>query len=208
MSADVIASTSDPGPDEPLASRTAEPPRVSEAHAQRIAELFQDEYTNVVHFVAARTGSWPEARDIAAEAFAQILQKPDPETVSFLRAYVYRSARNIAINRAKLGAVRKRIIGIARHQFASTSPSPEPGLIDEQRLQVLQRAMEGMRPSRRMVLRLRMWEELSFAVILARFAAEGLVVNERTLHRWYGDALEELRSAIRVAEDLQGEGVK
>lgn len=208
MSADVVASTSDSGSDEPLASRTAEPPRVSEAHAQRIAELFQDEYTNVVHFVAARTGSWPEARDIAAEAFAQILQKPDPETVSFLRAYVYRSARNIATNRAKLGAVRKRIIGISRHEFASTSPSPEPGLIDEQRLQVLQRAMELMRPSRRMVLKLRMWEELPFADILARFAAEGLVVNERTLHRWYGDALEELRSAIRVAEDLQGEGVK
>lgn len=208
MSADSVASTSESGSDKPLASPAADPPLVSEAHAQRITQLFQDEYANVVNFIAARTGSWPEARDIAAEAFAKILQKPDPESVSFLRAYVYRSARNIATNRATLGAVRKRIIGIARHEFTTTSPSPEPGLIAQQRLQILQRAIERMRPSRKMVLRLRMWEELPFAEILHRFAAEGLMVNERTLHRWYGDALEELRRAIRAAEDPQGEEVK
>jgi RNA polymerase sigma factor (sigma-70 family) len=208
MTADSVASTPETGSDEQLSSRAAEPARVSEAHAKQIAQLFQDEYANVVHFIAARAASWPEARDIAAEAFAQILQKPDPETVSFLRAYVYRAARNIAINRAMLGAARRRIIGIARHEFTSTSPSPEPALIKQQRLQVLGRAMEGMKPSRRMLLKLRMWEELSFADILARFAAEGLVVNERTLYRWYGDALEELRTAIEAAEDLKGEGVK
>jgi RNA polymerase sigma-70 factor (ECF subfamily) len=206
MSRDFLASSSDEsGAGEPRGSRAPEPPGVNEAHAERIARLFQAEYTNVVSYIAARIGSWPEARDIVAEAFAEILRKPDPETVSFLRAYIYQAARNIASNRARLGAGRKRILGIARHEFTSTTPSPEPALIKEEQLHILERALKGMRPSRRMLLRLRMWEELSFSEILAKFAAEGVVVKERTLFRWYADALEELRTAIEAAEDVNQE---
>jgi len=40
-----------------------------------------------------------------------------------------------------------------------------------------------------------------------RFAADGVAVNERTLLRWYADALKELRQAIVAAEDLGEYGV-
>lgn len=202
MSRDSLASSSDEsGAGEPTDSQAPEPRRLNEVQGERIARLFEAEYTNVVSYIAARIGSWPEARDIVAEAFAEILRKPNPETVSFLRAYIYQAARNIASNRARLGAGRKRILGIARHEFTSTTPSPEPDLIKEQQLQILERVLDGMRPSRKMLLKLRMWDELSFSDILAKFAAEGVVVKERTLFRWYADALEELRTAIEAAED-------
>jgi len=51
-----------------------------------------------------------------------------------------------------------------------------------------------------------MWEELPYAEIESRFAAEGILVNERTLNRWYAEALRELRRAIQAAEELQEEG--
>ena len=89
-----------------------------------------------------------------------------------------------------------------RHEFASTTPSPEPQFAHEQRIKVLSEAIETLRPTRRMVLRLRMWEELPYTEIESRFAADGVSVNERTLLRWYADALKELRQAILAAEDF------
>lgn len=73
--------------------------------------------------------------------------------------------------------------------------------MQQQRIKVLSEAIETLRPTRKMVLKLRMWDELPYAEIESRFAADGVVVNERTLLRWYADALKELRRAIVAAED-------
>jgi RNA polymerase sigma factor (sigma-70 family) len=173
-----------------------------DAHTQRIAELFKEEYPKLVHYMVARTGSWPEARDVAAQAFAQVLEMRAPDTISFLKAYVYRVARNLATDRARAGAIRTRINKIVKHEFASTTPSPEPLFAHEQRVKVLSDAIETLRPTRKMVLRLRVWDELPYAEIESRFAADGVSVNERTLLRWYADALKELRQAILAAEEL------
>jgi RNA polymerase sigma factor (sigma-70 family) len=205
MSTNPVVSESESGSDQSGGPAVAASPALGEPHCQRIAELFRDEYSKLVHYLVASTGSWAEARDIASQAFAQVLEMRDPDTVSFLKAYVYRAARNLATNRAKLGAIRGRINQIVRHEFTSISPSPEPLFMHQQRLEVLQRALEGLRPTRRMVLKWRMWEELPYAEIESRFAAEGLAVNERTLNRWYAEGLKELRQAIREAEEPQRE---
>jgi RNA polymerase sigma-70 factor (ECF subfamily) len=183
----------------PGMSRQAAP---RDAHAQKMAELFREEYPKLVHYMVARTGSWPEARDVAAQAFAQVLEMRAPDTISFLKAYVYRVARNLATDRARAGAIRTRINKIVRHEFASTTPSPEPQFAHEQRIKVLSDAIETLRPTRKMVLRLRVWDELPYTEIESRFAADGVSVNERTLLRWYADALNELRQAIVAAEEL------
>jgi RNA polymerase sigma-70 factor (ECF subfamily) len=174
-------------------------------HTQRVAALFRDEYPKLVHYMVSKTGSWPEARDVAAQAFAQVLEMRAPDTISFLKAYVYRAARNLATDRARAGAIRTRLNRIVRHEFASTTPSPEPQLMQQQRLKVLGAAIESLRPTRKMVLRWRMWDELPYAEIESRFAAEGVSVNERTLLRWYAEALRDLRHAILAAEELNEE---
>jgi RNA polymerase sigma factor (sigma-70 family) len=200
MNLDPVALESDATPEETAGPRGAPAPG-REAHTQRIAELFKDEYPKLVHYMVSRTGNWPEARDVAAQAFAQVLEMRAPDTVSFLKAYVYRAARNLATDRARAGAIRTRINRIVKHEFASTTPSPEPLFMQQQRVKVLAAAIEKLRPTRKMILKLRMWDELPYADIEARFAADGVVVNERTLLRWYAEALKELREAILAAED-------
>jgi RNA polymerase sigma factor (sigma-70 family) len=172
-------------------------------HTQRIAELFREEYPKLVHYMVARTGSWSEARDVAAQAFAQVLEMKTPDAINFLKAYVYRAARNLATDRARAGAIRTRINKIVRHEIPTTCPSPEPFFMQQQRIKVLSEAIESLRPTRKMVLKLRMWDELPYTEIESRFAADGVVVNERTLLRWYADALKELRRAIVAAEDVE-----
>jgi RNA polymerase sigma factor (sigma-70 family) len=206
MNLDPVAFEPDSVSEESTFPGTTKKSSLRDAHTQRIAELFRDEYPKLVHYMVARTGSWPEARDVAAQAFAQVLEMRAPDTVSFLKAYVYRVARNLATDRARAGAIRTRINKIVKHEFASTTPSPEPQFAHEQRVKVLSDAIETLRPTRKMVLRLRVWDELPYAEIESRFAADGVPVNERTLLRWYADALKELRQAILTAEDDEALG--
>jgi RNA polymerase sigma factor (sigma-70 family) len=202
MNLDPVAFEPDSTSEESTFPGTTTKSSLRDAHTQRIAELFREEYPKLVHYMVARTGSWPEARDVAAQAFAQVLEMRAPDTISFLKAYVYRVARNLATDRARAGAIRTRINKIVKHEFATTTPSPEPLFAHEQRVKVLSDAIEMLRPTRKMVLRLRVWDELPYAEIESRFAADGVSVNERTLLRWYADALKELRQAILAAEEL------
>jgi RNA polymerase sigma factor (sigma-70 family) len=203
MNLDPAAVESDSEPDDtPRPATTAPPSSASKLHhTQKIAELFRDEYGKLVHYMVSKTGSWPEARDVAAQAFAQVLEARTPESISFLKAYIYRAARNLATDRARSGAIRTRINRIVRHEFPSTTPSPEPQFMQQERIKVLGAAIESLRPTRKMVLRWRMWDELPYAEIETRFAAEGVSVNERTLLRWYAEALKDLRNAILAAEE-------
>ena len=179
----------------------AEQAGVDKAHADRTAQLFADEYAKLVHFMVARTGSWTEARDVASQAFAQVLEVNDPQAVSFLKGYVYRAARNLWTDRVKIGAIRRRIDQVANYESVTTSPSPEPLLIGQQQAQVLRRAIEGLRPSRKMVLIWRIWDELTYRQIAERLAEEGLVVDERTVSNWFADALKVLGETVRGVAD-------
>ena len=205
MNLDSALETDSESDESPPPRTKAVPAYNTGTHTQRLAALFRDEYPKLVHYMVSKTGSWPEARDVAAQAFAQVLEMRSPENVSFLKAYVYRAARNLATDRARAGAIRTRLNRIVRHEFASTTPSPEPQLMQQQRLKILGTAIETLRPTRKMVLRWRMWDELPYAEIESRFAAEGVSVNERTLLRWYAEALRDLRQAILAAEELNQE---
>lgn len=178
---------------------------VDKGHADRVAKLFQAEYDRLVHYMFARTGSIAEAHDVASQAFTKILEIKNPRTVSFLKAYVYSAARNIWLDRVKLGAIHRRIDQTPGYDWDATSPSPEPLLIDGQRAQLLNRAIEGLKPRLKTVLVLRIWDELTYREIASRLAKEGVVVDERTVSNWFKDAFENLSIAVQgMAEDLKG----
>ena len=207
MSTDPVSFTVESDQSDDVSAREQAP--VETAHADRIAKLFEAEYTRLVHYMFARTGSLSEAHDVASQAFAQILEMNNPQTVSFLKAYVYSAARNIWIDRCKLGAIHRRIDPIACYEWETTSPSPEPLLIDGQRARVLRKAIEGLKPRLQMVLILRIWDDLTYREIASRLAKEGVVVDERTISNWFKDALEELGMTVQgMAEDLRREGAE
>ena len=205
MSSDGPTTTSGFRSDQPGTAHDVAPTRSGEAYAQRIAELFRQDHDKVVHYLVARCGSWAEARDIAAQAFKQMLEVDDPSAITHLKAYVYKVARNIATDRAKVGAIRRRLNKIVAHEIPRTSPSPEPQICEQERLHALHRVVEQLPPRCRMALILRIWEELPYAEILNRFATMGVIVNERTLRRWVEYALVHCRGKMLRAEESGGE---
>lgn len=181
-------------------SEGAIPLSVGSRDGEPIADLFKQYHGKLVKSLVARTGSWEEARDIASQAFAEVLAQRSG-TVSFLGPYLYRTARNIAINRLAHEAMRQRKTPIVGYN-PEEPPSPEPVWAEREQLVVLQRAVEELAPRLRMAFVLRIWDELPYEEIAARFAAMGIKLNIRTLQRYVAQAFDHCREAVLSAEGL------
>jgi len=66
-----------------------------------LAKLFESHNQALVRYLAAILGSPDDAGEVAQEAYARLLRLDCSETVSHLRAYLFRTARNIAIDRLR-----------------------------------------------------------------------------------------------------------
>lgn len=77
----------------------AEPPDGS--RAELIAGLFREHNDSLVRFLTNRLRSAQEAKEVAQEAYVRVLSLDTPGAVSFLRAFLFKTAANIAIDRIR-----------------------------------------------------------------------------------------------------------
>lgn len=89
------APASDPQP------AALDPAGATEEHAQTVSRLFRDHNQALVQFLRTRLNSEQEARDVAQEAYVRMLELQRPMAVSFLRAYLFKTAANLAVDRAR-----------------------------------------------------------------------------------------------------------
>jgi RNA polymerase sigma-70 factor (ECF subfamily) len=174
--------------------------RASAAHAEKMADLFRRHNSSLVGFLVARVGSVQEARDIAQQAYAELLALDRPDTISHLSAYLYRTATNLATNRLTQRSQRQRLEPIAFFEATVESPSPEPLWVARERLELIRNAIACLPAKCRMAFVLRIYDELKYADIAARMSEAGIKVDVRTVKRYVAYALERCQHAIQVAE--------
>jgi RNA polymerase sigma factor (sigma-70 family) len=73
-----------------------------------VAELFREHNRVLVGYLRSRLGSLQEAKEIAQEAYVRLLQLHEPGTPGLLRAYLFKTASNLAIDRLRHRRVRQR----------------------------------------------------------------------------------------------------
>lgn len=61
-----------------------------------VEALFRQHNKTLVRFLAARLSSDAEAKEVAQEAYVRLLQLDQPHAIGFLRAYLFKTANNIA----------------------------------------------------------------------------------------------------------------
>jgi RNA polymerase sigma factor (sigma-70 family) len=71
------------------------------SRAELIAGLFREHNQSLVQFLTSRLRSPQEAREVAQEAYVRVLSLDTPGAVSFLRAFLFKTAANIAIDRIR-----------------------------------------------------------------------------------------------------------
>jgi len=76
--------------------------------AVAVAELFREHNRVLVGYLRSRLGSLQEAKEIAQEAYVRLLQLNEPGTSGLLRAYLFKTASNLAIDRLRHRRVRQR----------------------------------------------------------------------------------------------------
>jgi RNA polymerase sigma-70 factor (ECF subfamily) len=111
------------------------------AHAQSLSVLFEQHNRTLVSFLVARLGNEPEAKEVAQEAYVRLLQLHEPGAVSFLRAYLFRVAANIALDRIRRRAVSERVEDTYADEDLTTTLGPDRELQATQSLDVVRQAL-------------------------------------------------------------------
>ena len=156
-----------------------------------VETLFREHNEALVRFLRARLNSDADAREAAQEAYVRLLQLDQTSQPSFLRAFLFRIAANVATD-----MLRKRrsrgVVVIAEPAADQPQPaSQERGLAARQELEIVDRALEALPPRCREAFLLSRREGLSTTEIAAC-----LNVSDRMVRLYLVRALEHMQLAL------------
>jgi len=76
-------------------------------HATRVAALFREHNRALLAFLQCRLGSLADAQELAQEAYVRMLTLEHPEQIDSLRAFLFRIAANLAVDRLRMRKLRE-----------------------------------------------------------------------------------------------------
>lgn len=166
--------------------------------AALVSQLFEEHNSALIGFLLTRVNSEQEARDVAQEAYVRMLELDTPGAVSFLRAYLFKTAANLATDRARQRASQTRVHErwIDPFQTPKHTPSPEGQAGARQELELLRHFMEELPPRCREAFYLHRFRDMSVPDI-----AQRLSVSERMVRKYVVRAFVHCRQRLNAARE-------
>jgi RNA polymerase sigma-70 factor (ECF subfamily) len=165
------------------------PPKAdAAARATEVARLFREHNRTLVLYLSARFKDVQTAREVAQEAYVRLLQLENTGTVSFLRAYLFKIAGNIAIDRLRQQQTRARLDQIKDVEDIFMEPSAERTLIAREELAHLGLLLAELPEKYQQAFRWHRFEDGSFAEIALKMG-----IRERMVRRYVTNTLLYLR---------------
>ena len=159
-----------------------------------IEKLFRQHNAALLRFAASKLGSEQEARDVAQEAYVRLLQLDRPETVSYLRAFLFKTVSNLAIDRLRVRRRTPPMCPLTDGDFAVFELSPERQCDGQQTLAIIARALAELPPKCGRIFLMHRMSGLSRSEIAAQFG-----LGERMVRLYIARALEHLRRRLDEA---------
>src|SRR6267154_5272898 len=97
-----------------------------------VERLFRDHNEALIRFLRGRVGSRNEALEVAQEAYVRLLSLDQPGAVSYLRAFLFKTAANIAIDRRRRHQTFDKVAGPQLFAELTENRTPERRVADEQ----------------------------------------------------------------------------
>lgn len=154
------------------------------SRAAVVEQLFREHNLSLVRFLSARLHSEQEARDVAQEAYVRLLRMSSPDTISYLRAFLFKTAANIAIDRLRSRRSEARALEAELRAQHPGVPSLERSVAAAEELQQLATYVDELPPRCRQVFLLRRLHDLSAAEISSQ-----LNIPERTVRHYVVEAI-------------------
>jgi RNA polymerase sigma factor (sigma-70 family) len=167
--------------------------------SSELAKLFHEHNASLVSLLRVRLHSDQEARDVAQEAYVRLLQLDRVDTISYLRAYLFRTALNIATDRLRSGAMRAATFLDPVFDPHVDEISPERVLLAQEALRTVTAALDTLPPKARYAFLLHRFSELDIDEVAMR-----LGVSERMVRKYIVQALLRIRTAMG---DVRGKAV-
>ncbi|HWK75485.1 MAG TPA: RNA polymerase sigma factor [Povalibacter sp.] len=111
-------------------------------HGRRVAELFEAHNRALTRFLTARLKCSQDAKEVAQEAYIRMLQLNAPGGVSYLRAFLFKTAANLAADRLKSSVRRGRLDELEFFTSPDSTSSAESSAAAAQELSALLQAVE------------------------------------------------------------------
>ncbi|HYC37293.1 MAG TPA: sigma-70 family RNA polymerase sigma factor [Usitatibacter sp.] len=161
------------------------------ARPDTVERLFAEHNRALIRFLRTRVRSEQEARDVAQEAYVRLLQIDQPGTISFLRAYLFRTAMNIATDRMRADGVRQHAHQDPVFDEVLHEPDPERTALARQQLALAIECLRELPSKPRLAF---LWHRLSDMSIPE--VAERLGVTERMVRNYIVQALVHVRERM------------
>jgi RNA polymerase sigma-70 factor (ECF subfamily) len=163
----------------PQADQVAEPTADSgESRATVVERLFREHNEALIRFLRGRVGSHNEALEVAQEAYVRLLSLDQPGAVSYLRAFLFKTAANIAIDRRRRHQNFDKVAGRQLFTELAENRTPERQLCGEQTLRHLGALIEGMPPKCRESFVMNQIQGLDAATIASRLGISDSMVRK------------------------------
>jgi RNA polymerase sigma factor (sigma-70 family) len=160
-----------------------------------VERLFREHNTALLRFIAAKLGSEHEAKEIAQEAYVQLLRLNHPEAISYQRAFLFKTAANLAVDRLRQRGRRAHVTAMPDLDLAVFELTPERQVAGEQSIAVVRAAVEELPAKCRQAFLLHRLHDLSCEEIAAR-----LGIRERMVRRYVARALDHVRLRLDEAD--------
>jgi RNA polymerase sigma factor (sigma-70 family) len=185
-----------PGSSGDFADAAAPKPECSEA----LAQISRNHHAALVRFLSVRTGSVEDAKEIVQEAFAKMLALDRPGTISFLAAYLWRVAVNLAIDRRRQRVLHERYTR-ALPQVETRAASAESTAEARERLAIVERAIGNLPPRCLEAFILHVLNGLTFDEV-----GREMGICKRVAQKYVARALEYLHSCVDAADEKRASG--
>jgi RNA polymerase sigma factor (sigma-70 family) len=168
--------------------------------AELVTRLFREHNEALVRFLALRLRSQQEAKEVAQEAYVRLLKLDQPGAVGFLRAFLFKTAANLAVDRIRHEQMARRIAQESKFlEELSVEPTPEQSATDAQELTLAERLLDELPPKCRRAFLLHKVYGLDFADI-----AKQMGLGERMVRTYVCRAVLFCRAGLDAARTGKG----
>lgn len=165
-----------------------------------MARLFVEHNAALIRFLRLRLDSDQDAKEVAQESYVRLLQLDRPGAVSLLRAFLFRTAANLATDRLRRLRVRRATHADPVFENETDDIDPERAAVARQQLMIVEAGLRELPDKVRQVFLLHRLEGLSVAE-----AGRRLGVSERTACNYVIKAMLHCRRRMDAVGDEPAE---
>lgn len=166
-------------PPRPTESSPSTAADAAAAPRQELVErLFREHNESLLRFLAMRLHSHQEAKEVAQEAYVKLLNLDQSQAISYQRAFLFKTAANLAIDRLRGRDRRERARETGLFDELREAHTPEHEALVAQEVEHLQKLIAQLPAKCRQAFLLYKIEGLEFSEVAARMSLSERMVRD------------------------------